>query len=217
MAHPDDLPNSVDSFLAAANLSTDLRDGFDIYAQLLVKWQRHINLVANNTLPYCWRRHFLDSAQILRFLPPHPLTSSGPFTIVDMGTGAGFPGMVLALARPDIQVHLIDSDTRKMAFLREVAGRTKIRNVMFHVKRLEVLEPMSADILVSRACAPLGRLLNYGLPFITPDTVALFLKGAKAAEELTEARKAWMMTVDSFPSMTDPAGLLLRITDIARV
>lgn len=204
-------PGSAPAFLEAAGLSAAVLPAFETYGALLRKWQARINLVSPDTLPDMWRRHFLDSAQLL------PLIPEAAETLADIGTGAGFPGMVIALARPGLTVHLIDSDTRKIAFLREVTARTGVRNAVFHVKRMESIEHLPVDIVVSRACAPLTRLLRYAIPLWTPSTIALFLKGARVDEELTEARKEWMMSVERFPSVSDETGTILRLADLSRV
>lgn len=159
----------------------------------------------------------LDSAQLLPLLPEPP--GPGARVIADLGSGAGFPGMVLALLGAG-RVHLIEADQRKAAFLREVARQTGAP-VEIHAQRIEKLAPVPAvDLITARACAPLSRLLAYAARF--PDRppggapTCLFLKGSRAEQELTEAGNPWIMAAERFPSRSDPSGTILRIRLPAR-
>jgi 16S rRNA (guanine527-N7)-methyltransferase len=193
----------------AVSRETLLRLG--TYAALLDRWTRAINLVSQASLRDLWRRHMLDSAQLLPLLPTAPVARRR--IIVDLGSGAGFPGMVLALLDAG-EVHLVESDRRKAVFLREAARETGA-DVRVHNLRIEDMAPVAADVVTARACAPLPKLLNYARKF--PGCASgtrpccLFLKGQRADEELTEAGKQWTMRVDSFPSRSDPSGTILRI------
>ena len=192
------------------DVSRETLSRLETYAALLVKWQAKINLVGPATLPDLWRRHFLDSAQLLPLLPP------APGTLVDLGSGAGFPGLVLALMT-EWRVHLIDSDQRKCAFLRQVALETGANTrVAIHARRFEDVPGYKADIVTARACAPLDALLGYALPFLGENGRCLFLKGAQAEEELTAAEANWNMQVTRRPSLTDPAGVILVIDHLEK-
>jgi len=186
----------------------------EAYAALLIKWQARINLVGPATLPDLWRRHFLDSAQLV------PLLSlpqgGGGRTLVDLGSGAGFPGLVLAIMT-DWRVHLIDSDQRKCAFLRQVALDCGVLDrVTIHARRIEQVTGLLADEVTARACAPLGELLDLAEPFIGEKGTGLFLKGAQAEEELTQAQRRWTMRLDRRDSISDPAGKLLIVSQLKR-
>jgi 16S rRNA (guanine527-N7)-methyltransferase len=173
---------------------------------VLVEWQRAINLVSRRSLADLWRRHMLDSAQLLALAP-------GARCWVDLGSGAGFPGLVLAiLGAPE--VHLIESDGRKCAFLREAARRAGAP-VTVHEGRIEAIAPWPADVVVARACAPLPRLLGYALPFVAPQTHCLFLKGQDVEKELTQATIYWKMDVERQKSVSDPAGIILRLKKLS--
>jgi 16S rRNA (guanine527-N7)-methyltransferase len=201
-------PLAPDAFAEATGVSRETLDRLRVFADLLAKWNPRINLVAASTLPDLWRRHLLDSAQLLPLIPP------GARRVADLGTGGGFPGLVLAICgAPD--VHLVESDQRKCAFLREAARATGTA-VAVHAVRAEALHPLDADVVTSRALAPLDRLLEWTAPHLAAGGTALFLKGAKAADELTEAARTWKMRADRIPSRTDPAGAIVRIQDIAR-
>ncbi len=182
----------------------------EAYAALLTKWQAKINLVGPATLPELWRRHFLDSAQLA------PLLSETNGTLVDLGSGAGFPGLVLAIMS-DWQVHLIDSDQRKCAFLRQVALDCGVLDrVTIHARRIEQVTGIAADLVTARACAPLDALLDLAEPFAGEGGSCLFLKGAQAEEELTQARRRWTMRVETRGSLSDPGGTILIITQLKR-
>ncbi len=193
------------------NVSRETFSALETYAGLLEKWQKAINLVSPDSLKDLWRRHFLDSAQLLPLLP------SGAAPITDFGSGGGFPGLVLAILTGR-QVHLIESDARKCAFLREVAHATGIGpRVSVHNRRFDQLEPWPAPVITARACAPLDLLLAHVAPFLAPGTVCLFLKGAKADDELTEARRHWNMRLERRRSVTDPSGTILILDDLKRL
>ena len=180
----------------------------EAYAALLVAWSERINLIGRTTLDDLWRRHFLDSAQLLPLLPAE--TQS----LVDLGSGAGFPGLVLAILGVR-GVELIEADSRKAAFLREAARITGAEATVRGC-RIEAVAPHAVDALTARGCAPLDRLLPLGERFIGPATTCLFLKGARAAEELTAACKAWTMTVSCHASRADPGGTILRLQQVVR-
>lgn len=174
---------------------------------MLIKWQTRINLVSAASLEDMWRRHMLDSAQLVRLLP-------AVSSVADIGSGAGFPGLVLAiLGVPD--VHLIEADDRKCAFLAE-AARAAGCSPTIHRKRVEEIDRLRVDVVTARACAPLQRLLGYAEPLLGANSACLFLKGGRVEEELTEAEKTWSMVVERFPSLSDPSGTILRITQVAR-
>jgi 16S rRNA (guanine527-N7)-methyltransferase len=180
----------------------------EAYAALLVEWSQRINLVGRSTLVDPWRRHFLDSAQLL------PLMPQDARSLVDLGSGAGFPGLVLAiLGVPGVE--LIEADRRKASFLREAARITGAA-VILRACRIEAVAPHSADVVTARGCAPLDRLLPLAERFMGPQTTCLFLKGAQAEEELTAAGKAWTMTVSRHPSRSDAGGTVLSMQQVVR-
>jgi 16S rRNA (guanine527-N7)-methyltransferase len=202
------------------NVSRETLQRLEIYAGLLEKWQAKINLVGPATLPDLWRRHFLDSAQLLSFLPQlgggSPL-AGGAETLVDLGSGAGFPGLILAIMTSDWRVHLLDSDQRKCAFLRQVALECRVLDrVSIHAKRIEQVTGIVADVVTARACAPLDQLLDLAEPFIGEKGTGVFPKGAQAEEELTQAQRRWTMRLDRRESISDPAGVILIVRHLQR-
>lgn len=192
------------------NVSRETFSALETYAALLRKWQAKINLVAKDSLQELWRRHFLDSAQLLPLLPP------GNDPITDLGSGAGFPGLILAIMT-DRQVHLIDSDQRKGAFLLEVARQTGVLGrVQVHTTRIEAAKAWGSPIITARALASLDQLLAWAEPYLTTGTTCLFLKGAKAEDELTAANGSWTMGVERHQSLTDSSGVILKLHNIQR-
>jgi 16S rRNA (guanine527-N7)-methyltransferase len=183
-------------------------DRLQAYLDLLAVWQRRINLVGAATLADPWRRHVVDCGQLWRFWP------DGARTLVDLGSGAGLPGLVLTvLGAP--ATHLVESDRRKAAFLREAARACGVRATV-HAARVEDLPPLDADVVTARALAPLPELLALAEPQLRPGAVCLFLKGRAAESELTLARETWKMTVDRRASVSDPDGQVLIISEIRR-
>jgi 16S rRNA (guanine527-N7)-methyltransferase len=180
----------------------------EAYADLLIRWSARINLVGRDTLADLWRRHILDSAQLQRFVP------SATKSLIDLGSGAGLPGLVLAiLGVPGVE--LVEADSRKVAFLRE-ASRVAGTEVTIRPCRIQAVPPHPVDVVTARACAPLDRLLDLALPFLAPDTLYLFPKGERFNEELTLARKAWTMNVSVEQSLSDRRGVVLRLQQVAR-
>jgi len=186
------------------DLPNDTWDRLDQHAEALLKWQRAINLVAPSTLSDIWGRHVLDSLQVLSLIPDDARS------LVDLGSGAGFPGLTLAIGRPDLVVRLVESDARKSAFLGEVARRAA-PNVTIINKRIEAAVAEPADVVTARALAPLPKLLEWAHKFVTDPTICLFHKGKGLDDELTDAHRSWMMTIDRVPSVTAPDAAILRI------
>jgi 16S rRNA (guanine527-N7)-methyltransferase len=191
-------------FAEATGVSRETLDRLEGYAALLVKWQKAINLVAKDSLPDLWRRHMLDSACLWPFLPRQTRV------LADFGSGAGFPGLVMAILGVP-EVHLVESDTRKCAFLGEAARLFAPNPVKIHRGRIEEIEPIGADVVTARALAELDTLLGYAARHLKPDGVCLFLKGRKAEDELTLAGQRWTMSVERFPNPAELSGLVLRI------
>ena len=178
------------------------------YAELLTRWSARINLVGRDTLADLWRRHFLNSAQLHRFTP------SSARSLIDLGSGAGLPGLVLSvLGVPGVE--LVEADSRKGAFLRE-AARVTGAQVTIRPCRIQAVPPHPVEVVTARACAPLDRLLDLAAPFLAPDTLCLFPKGERFNEELTLARKAWTMNVSVEQSLSDRRGVVLRLQQVAR-
>jgi len=201
-------PLSLEAFGERLGVSRETLERLSIHLELLRRWQPAINLVGSASLADPWRRHFLDSAQLAALVSP--AVTGG----IDVGSGAGFPGMVLALLGVP-GVHLIESDRRKAQFLREVARETGAP-VTIHAERIEQLPPWPADLITARALAPLPRLLQLVEPFVSSDSVCLFLKGRSVARELTEARISWHMVAERSPSLAHPAGVVLKLQGVRR-
>ncbi|MBT3330513.1 MAG: 16S rRNA (guanine(527)-N(7))-methyltransferase RsmG [Rhodospirillaceae bacterium] len=198
----------MDEFADSCEIESIAMDNLGVYLSLLEKWQRRFNLVGPKTLDDPWRRHFLDSAQLIPFIK----SMQGP--VIDMGTGAGFPGLVLSiLGTPD--VHLIESDANKTEFLRQVIRETKA-TATIHRVRMEDYDGPKATCLTSRACASLGALLDYGQRISKPGARALFLKGKTCPDELTTAQGLWHIEHTCHPSQSDPNGIVLEIHEFTR-
>jgi 16S rRNA (guanine527-N7)-methyltransferase len=181
----------------------------DAFLSLLLRWNRHINLIGEADLPDVATRHVADSLQLI------PLIPSGIERGVDLGSGAGLPGLILARAT-GTYFDLIDSDRRKAAFLRE-AARAIQAHVTVHATRIESARLPPTRLITARAVAPLPRLLDLAAPLLAPDGICLFPKGSEHESELTDASMKWHMRVERFPSETAPGAVVLRISELRRV
>ena len=179
------------------------------FRDLLLRWNARINLISGGTAADIDQRHIADCAQMQPLLP-----MDGP--IADLGSGAGLPGLVLAILQPAREVNLVESDKRKAAFLVEASAQLKLPMVHVHACRAEnaKLPPLSA--ITARALAPLATLLPYADKFLAPSGVAVFPKGKTAEKELTEAAQGWHFTCERFPSITNPEATILRLSNIHR-
>jgi 16S rRNA (guanine527-N7)-methyltransferase len=205
---PVRLPLGPAGFARVSGVSRETLEKLSAYVQLLSQWNRRINLVSANTMGDVWRRHILDCAQLAKHLPRQTRVA------VDLGAGAGLPGLILA-AMGVPEMHLIESDLRKSAFLRE-AARIMDVTVTLHPERIEKVAAFPADAVVARACAPLDQLIDYSEKFISLKTVCLFLKGENAREELTAAETSWSLASETIPSLSDPSGVILKLSAIHR-
>ncbi|MGH7045762.1 MAG: 16S rRNA (guanine(527)-N(7))-methyltransferase RsmG [Stellaceae bacterium] len=203
-----DPPLDPERFAELVAVSRETLVRLEIYALLLTRWSARINLVGRDTLADLWRRHILDSAQL------HQLVPAGAQSLVDLGSGAGLPGLVLALLGVP-GVELVEADSRKAAFLRE-AARVTGTAVTIRPCRIAAVPPHPVDVVTARALAPLDRLLDLASPFLGPDTLVLLPKGEHAERELTEARKRWTMTASRHQSIADPRGVVLRLHRVIR-
>ena len=167
-----------------------------------------MNLVSARSAEDVWRRHVLDALQLLPLLPP--IASRA---LLDIGSGAGFPGLVLAVAT-GWRADLVEADKRKAAFLVEAAARLGLHEVSVHAKRIEDVELPKAELLTARALAPLPALLRYAHVLLSPNGAAIFPKGRTAEEELTAASRDWIIRTERFQSRTDPASTIFRISEI---
>lgn len=181
----------------------------DTYIAALTKWQRAINLVGSKTLNDPWRRHILDSAQLFPLLPD----MGAQVKVLDLGSGAGLPGLILAImtGKP---VEMIESDQRKCTFIREAARMTDTP-VHVHTGRIEEVDPQEASVVTARALAPLERLLPWVHRHLASGGKSLLLKGAEADEELTLSEKKWTMSVGRKQSLSDASGTVLIVDDLA--
>jgi 16S rRNA (guanine527-N7)-methyltransferase len=195
-------------FVARMPVSRETMERLAAYLKLLAQWQRAINLVGRSTMADPWRRHILDSAQLFRFLPQ----PSG--RIADIGSGAGLPGIVLAIMGVPA-VHLVEADRRKAQFLREVARQLGLTAVTVHAERIEALA-LTVNCVTARALAPLSTLLELAAPLLEQDGRLILLKGRNAEVELAEARHRWTMRVSVETSEADAHGRILIIDEVQR-
>jgi 16S rRNA (guanine527-N7)-methyltransferase len=200
------------SDLVGFAVSADTIRSLERQVALTAKWTQRINLVSRSTEQQIWQRHIADSAQLW----PHVPESAQLFA--DLGSGAGFPGLVLAILahqkRPGTRHLLVESDQRKAAFLREAARETGAP-VQVVCSRIEQVQAIGADVVTARALAALPKLHALAAPHFAPGGVAILPKGAGYLAEVQQARTDWRFDLAEFPSQTDPGARLLRLTGIA--
>jgi 16S rRNA (guanine527-N7)-methyltransferase len=202
-------PFGPEEFAAATGVSRETLARLKAFVGLLTDWNERHNLVSKASLDEVWQRHLLDSAQLA------PLVPLGAKTLADLGSGAGFPGLVLAvLLQGRVAVTLFEATRKKAEFLRAAAERLGI-DVAVRNERIEDAARVVFDVLTARACAPLPELLEYAQHFAGPNTVCLFLKGQNVGVELTEAGKSWRMKIRQHPSVTHPFGVVLEIRELS--
>jgi 16S rRNA (guanine527-N7)-methyltransferase len=179
------------------------------FVDLLERWNGRINLISRGDATDIWKRHVTDSLQLAALVRPNDTIA------LDIGSGAGFPGLILAIAT-GTRFHLVESDSRKAAFLRE-ASRVTDAPTTIHATRAEAIELDPVNLITARAVAPLSTLLGFAAKFLSPRGHCLFPKGKTADDELVAARKLWHMKCETIASQTDPGGTILDISEIARV
>jgi 16S rRNA (guanine527-N7)-methyltransferase len=200
---------SPEEFAAAADVSRETLARLKAYVGLLEDWNARHNLVSAGSLADVWHRHVWDSAQLARYVPPSAKT------LADLGSGAGFPGLVLAeLLRGKVQVTLFEATAKKCRFLEAVRDRLGLDTTVSNV-RMEEVRPQRFDVITARACAPLDKLLSYAQHFAGPDTVCLFAKGQNLGPELTQARKTWKIEALHHRSLTDPSAEVLEVREFS--
>lgn len=189
-----------------ADVSRETRQRLEVFVETLERWQKAINLVSRNTMDGVWKRHILDSAQVV------PLIPETAETLADLGSGGGFPGLVIAAMRPDLRVTLIESDARKAAFLGEVGRRMGLENhPKIAISRIEAAPPAATDVVTARALAPLRQLLGWAERHRKDTAICLFHKGKGWQAEVEEAKKEWDISPEPIASVTDRDAVILRI------
>lgn len=200
-------------FLNSLHVSRETISKLEIYLAQLVKWQRAINLVSPKTLPDAWNRHFVDSAQLLPLIPKHTKK------IADLGCGAGFPGLVLAILDPTLDIHLVESDEKKCQFLKHVSRETNCAITVYN-ERIELcINDIKPDLITARALASLDKLLSYTKGCFEENSSLefIFLKGERAEEEIVEARKNYRFDCKLFPSETDDNARIVHLTNVSNL
>lgn len=195
------------------HVSRETMDKLRAFEQLVKKWTKGINLVSKATVDHLWERHIIDSAQI------YTITPSTWQRWADLGSGGGFPGIVIAVLaqeqNPQAQVVLVESDQRKAAFLRTAVREFDLSSQVI-CDRIEAIDPINADIVSARALAHLSQLLSLSTQHLRPQGCAIFPKGARATDEIATARLDWHFALEEIPSITDQQARILKIEGISR-
>jgi 16S rRNA (guanine527-N7)-methyltransferase len=202
-----------DVSVAGVDVSRETFAALQSFEALVQRWSSAINVVSKSSVGSLWERHILDSAQVFALCPPNAQSW------VDLGSGGGFPGIVVAVLakelKPDLHVSLVESDLRKATFLRQAAQALDL-SISVQSKRIESIEPLRADVLSARALASLTELLAFAEKHLCPDGSAVFPKGARYQDEIADAKRAWSFDVDIKPSLSDGEAAILVIRNIHR-
>ena len=199
---------TANEFQELTGVPRETMDKLVLYSETLTKWQKSINLVSNSTLPNMWLRHFYDSAQLSGYIT----RTDKPLKILDLGSGAGFPGLVLSILGLG-EVILVEGVGKKCSFMKQIIQQTDINAIVYN-KRIEDLAAFPVDLITSRACADLNKLLDLTEKFIKPATKCLFLKGKNVENELLLAEKKRCFGVKKFPSKSDRSGVILLLSEV---
>ncbi|MAS86699.1 MAG: 16S rRNA (guanine(527)-N(7))-methyltransferase RsmG [Micavibrio sp.] len=186
------------------NVSRETLEKLQRYHRLLLKWQESINLISKTTIEDAWSRHFLDSVQLMKYIP------EGVETVADLGTGAGFPGLVLAMLRPDLKVFLIESDGKKCEFLKTVSRETDTKVTILQERIEKTYKKLRVDLVIGRALANLPKLMGHMEGYKAPK--GLFHKGQAYEEEITMAKRSYNFEHEAYPSAIAENSVLLYVT-----
>jgi 16S rRNA (guanine527-N7)-methyltransferase len=204
-AAPAAEPMTPAQFQALSGASDAAMTDLEAFRRLLVEGNAVMNLVGPATLPDFWSRHAWDSAQLLKVIPQARLWA-------DLGAGAGFPGLVLAIllkGQANAQVHLVESMAKRCRFLDQVVAALGLPARVWNARAEDLKLPV--EVVTARACAPMSRLLGYARPYLQAGAVGLFLKGQDVASELEEATRYWKFQADLSPSLSDSRGRIVRV------
>lgn len=211
---PQALEQDRATAFSTVNVSRETLERLEQFVELFLPWQGRTNLIAASTVPVLWSRHIADSLQVLKLAPDARLW-------VDLGSGGGFPGLVIACAladQPGAHIHLVESTGKKASFLREAARELQLPATI-HQQRIEQFTTTFTgrpDVVTARALAPMPELLAYAAPLLQRGAQGLFLKGQDVGAELTAASKSWSIETTLVPSLTDPRGSIVVVKSAAR-
>ena len=204
----------MEQFLSKYNVSRETLGFFSCYINILKEWQEKMNLVSPNSLKEVWIRHIADSYQLYQYL------NSDAKLVYDIGSGAGFPAIVLAIAamvdQRKTQFKLIESITKKTVYLNDVRKRLNLNNVEIINERSENLKLNPADFITARAVANLNKLLSFAHPLSNVNTVLIFPKGQGYVNELAEAQKNWCFNCEVLKSEVEPQGVVLKLSNLRK-
>ncbi|NYT75880.1 16S rRNA (guanine(527)-N(7))-methyltransferase RsmG [Alcaligenaceae bacterium] len=207
MSSTDNYPHRIIAAGAAMGLEINetQADAMVAYINQLVRWNRTYNLTALRDTEQMLVQHVFDSLSVLTPISNilYKNTVSN-FTIVDVGSGAGLPGVILALMRPECRVYCIDAVEKKMAFVRQVSGVLKLPNLHAVHQRVEAIQPYDADIVISRAFASLVDFATLAGRHVAVNGHLLAMKGRSPDEEIDTLHQQTDWQVDHIEPLQVP-------------
>lgn len=162
------------------------KEYFSEYIKVFLEQNSKLNLISKNDEKLLWEKHIFDSLAIEKFFEKYNTTTK---TLLDFGTGGGFPAIPIALAYPEIEVTAMDSIRKKINAISTIKNELKIHNLTPLCGRVETLDK-KFDIITSRAVANLGKIVEYAIPRLKKDGYFIAYKSVKAQEEMEEAKPA---------------------------
>ena len=193
----------------AQNVSRETFLQLERYVALLLKWNPKLNLLGPATEADIWSRHIADSLQLLSFIP------QSIARLADFGSGGGLPGLVIAMCRPEIQIHLVEQDQRKAAFLREASAQLQLKNTVIHAVDITTLHE-KFELITARALASLEKLFALAYPLLAPNAFCLFPKGENYVNEISDAMKSWSFNHQLFNSKTNEKSSIISVTELSK-
>jgi 16S rRNA (guanine527-N7)-methyltransferase len=206
-SNTDDAVMDADGFAVAMGASGEVMHDLEAFRAILAEWNQRMNLVGPSALAQFWGRHAYDSAQLIRLAQHRRVWA-------DLGAGAGFPGIVLAIMLKEVpggRVHLIDSQSKRTRFLSEVVEQLSLPAIVHTGRAEEIDPPQGLEIVTARAFAPMTKLLQFAYPYLRPGVIGLFLKGRDVENELATALQTWNFQGTLHPSLSDPTGRIVQI------
>lgn len=196
------------------NVSRETFKSLSDFVELLTAWNAKMNLISRNSVAEIWTRHIVDSIQLYQYL------NADAKRVYDIGSGAGFPAVVLAIAAkekmPDLSFTLIESITKKTVYLNDIKSKLDLKNVQIINDRSENLRLPAPDFVTARAVANLNKLFSIAFPLVGKNTVLILPKGETFLNEIKEAENFWNFDCKIKKNTVHDKGVVLLVSNLRR-
>ena len=206
--------SQIDTFSGITQVSRETITSLKKYEEYLIKSNKTLNLIGKSTVNQIWIRHFLDSSQVIDFIDKNEKD------LIDLGSGAGFPGLITAILAKDrnirLNVKLIEKSPKKVIFLKEIIKRLNLKVQVLHLNVLEYSTRLEADLIIARAFKPLKIILQI-LDKNTENWKKVFLfLGKTGQDELLQASKSWDIKYKQRMSVTSSDSVVIEINKLKK-